>query len=112
MRQSVDQFIEFLPEEQKKIINKVRDILCKQMKLIESTKYHIPFYSKKKNIAYINPSRCGLVLGICCGSALYKHHDVLVGNQKAVRHYPLKSIQDIDEQKIKEIIRDAIEFYG
>lgn len=108
----VDEFIQALPEEIKEMTEKLRGIIhAADEKLNEEIKWNMPcFYIGKTNICYLQAAKKHVNLGFYSGASLKDEHDLLEGEGKKMRHIRMKKMEDIPPEKIKDLIREAVEY--
>ena len=106
---AVDEYISKLPENIQQLVEKLRRIILTSSEQIhEQIKHKIPFYSFKGNLCYINPSDEKVVLGFSRGADLPDEFRMLVGTGKSVRHVIFNASQKIDEDKVRNLIYEAL----
>ena len=55
--ESVDEFLDYLPEDELKIVQKLRDLIHQALPdCIEKLSYNVPYYKRHSNICFIWPS--------------------------------------------------------
>lgn len=92
------------------IIEKLRQLILSCSPFItERLVYKIPFYYGHKRICYINAKKDSVDLGICNGFELSNHQGLLESkNRNTVKTITFKSLSEIDDILITEIIHEAI----
>ena len=106
---AVDEYVSKLPENIQQLVEKLRRIiLTSSEKIQEQIKHKIPFYSYKGQLCYINPSDEKVVLGFSRGADLPDEFRMLVGSGKSVRHVVFNASQKIDEDKVRNLIYEAL----
>jgi len=106
---AVDEFVNKLPEKIQQFVEILRRIILTSSEQIrEQIKHKIPFYSFKGNLCYINPSDEKVVLGFSRGADLPDEFRMLVGTGKSVRHVIFNASQKIDEDKVRNLIYEAL----
>lgn len=109
-------FFDALPSEQK-IIAQLRNIILEASpKIREKISYAAPFYFINQRICFIWPASLpmggiseGVNLGLCKGYLLSDEDKILIrGNRKEVFYLNFKSLSDINEERVREIIHEAI----
>ncbi len=71
-------------------------------------KWNVPFYTYKTDVCFMNPKQDHLILGLINGPWLKDPHRILTGEQKLLRHYIIRSIDDLSLEAFYELIKDAI----
>jgi hypothetical protein len=116
---SVVELWERLPEEERAIMDVLRQIILATLPdtCTERLAYNVPFYYGKRRICLIWPASVprggfeqGVLLGFCQGHRLadprgYLHH----GTNKVVYYRIFRSIAEIDQEAIVELLHTAVE---
>jgi hypothetical protein len=111
-----DFFFSILPSEQK-IITRLRNIILDTSpKLVEKMSYGAPFYFIRQRICFLWPASLamsgikeGVNLGLCKGYLLSDEQKALdKGNRKEVYYLHFKSLSEINEELLKEMLFEAI----
>lgn len=116
---SIDEFLEFLPEDELKIVEIFRDIVFNNIPdVVEKLAFNVPFYKRNSNICFIWPASVlwgkkktydGVRFGFSNGYLLNDPDGFLdKGNRKNVYWKDFKSINEIDISFIKSLLFDAI----
>ena len=106
---AVDEFVSRLPEGIKDLAERLRKIiLTSSEQITEQVNHKIPFYYYKGQLCFINPFDDRVVLGFSRGADLPDEHSMLKGNQKTVRHSVFYPNAAIDEEKIRNLIYEAL----
>jgi len=107
---NVDEYILNQEPEIAEIVALLREIIMSFSPFItEKIAYKIPFYYGFKRICYINVRGDKVDLGICRGSELSNTFGILESkNRKIIKTMTIKSVMDVDEKLISEIIGEAI----
>jgi hypothetical protein len=116
---SIDEFLEFLPEDELKIVEIFRDIVFNNIPdVVEKLAFNVPFYKRNSNICFIWPASVlwgkkktydGVRFGFSNGYLLNDPDGFLdKGNRKNVYWKDFKSINEIDISLIKSLLFDAI----
>lgn len=116
---TLDQLYSVLPESEliitdvlRELIHAVSDGYCK-----EKISFQVPYFYHHKGIAIVWPSAIprggikeGVLFGIWYGNRMSHLYDYLTkGENKQIFYRVIQSVEDIDEKKIKKILREAIE---
>ena len=107
---NIDEYILDQDPEYSKIVEKLRQIIlfCSPM-ITEKFVYKTPFYYGHKRICYINSKRNSVDLGLCYGFELSNHQGLLESKDRnTVKTITIKSLSDIDDTLIAEIIHETI----
>jgi uncharacterized protein YdhG (YjbR/CyaY superfamily) len=116
---SVEDFLSFLPEEERKIVNFLRDIIKQCMPVFtEKLAYNVPFYYGNQRMLFIWPSAVpwgkvekeGVMIGFCKGNQLHDEIRFLEkGNRKEVYTKTFFNTHEIDVDLLKSYIFQAID---
>ena len=119
--QTVDAFIEDLPEGEKLIVKRLRSLVLNlDHRLQEKLSYGVPYYRHHRSILFIWPAShvpvqkpaavpTEVSLGFCYGNLLSNEQGLLLKeNRKQVYVIRFKSVREINEQVLSEIIQEAI----
>lgn len=115
---SIGEFLDYLPDDERKIVNILRKIITDSIPNIqEKLSYNVPYFSKYYRICFIWPASVpwgatpinGVQLGFCYGNLLQDDSDYLEkGTRKQVYIKTFHSVQDIDEALIRSFLYDAM----
>ncbi len=115
---NINEFLEFLPENELKIVELLRKIVFSCIPDIEEKfSYNVPFYKRHSNICYIWPSsvqwgnvkHSGVQFGFNKGYLIQDDIDWLEkGNRKQVFWKTFHSIKEIDIDLLKAYIFEAV----
>ena len=116
---NVDEFLEFLTEDEIKTVNLLRKIIFDCVPNInEKLSYNVPFYKKNKGMFFIWPasvlwgkkkSYSGVRFGFQQGYLLRDDLNILIkGNRKQVYYLDFLNSNDIDIDILKTYIFDAV----
>ncbi|WP_066627855.1 DUF1801 domain-containing protein [Labilibacter marinus] len=116
---SVEDFLNFLPEEELKVVEFLRQVIKSCMPFCkEKLSYNVPYYYINKRVLFIWPSSVpwgkvkkeGVMLGFCKGYLIPDEIGFLEkGNRKEVYAKTYFKTQDIDVDLLKSYIYSAIE---
>lgn len=116
---SLEECLDFLPENEKLIVEFLRELIHESVDNIkEKLSYNVPFYSLHYMMFYIWPSAIqwgksktkGVQFGFCQGHLLPDESNYLEkGNRKQVYTKTFHSIKDIDSDLLRSYIFDAIQ---
>lgn len=116
---NVDEFLEFLQEDELKTVKLLRQIIFDCVpNITEKLSYNVPFYKKNKGMFYIWPasilwgkkkSYSGVRFGFQQGYLLRDDLNILLkGNRKQVYYLDFLNLIDIDIDILKTYIFDAV----
>lgn len=71
-------------------------------------KWKVPFYTYKKSFCYMNPKTNLLILGLMGGASISDPDCLLEGTQKLLRHYIIKTADDIFKEGFHRLLMEAI----
>lgn len=117
---TIDDFLVFLPEGERKIVDNLRRIIFDCMPNVsERLSYNVPFYKRNKNICFIWPSSIlwgksksyeGVRFGFTSGHLLQDEIAYLdKGNRKFVCYKDFLSCEEIDEPLLKSYLFEALD---
>ena len=116
---TVDEFLDYLPENEKRIVDYLREIIIECIPdCDEKLSYNVPYYSKYSRICFIWPASVpwgkvkmnGVQLGFCKGYLLNDDINYLEkGNRKQVFSKTFFDIKEIDLDLLRAYLFDAIE---
>ncbi len=116
---NVDEFLEFLPEDELKIVSLLRKIIfdCSPH-ITEKLSYNVPFYKLNKNIFFIWPASIlwgktksyqGVRLGFTSGYLMQDELNYLdKGNRKQMYYKDFTEIKNMDIDLLKVYIYEAL----
>jgi hypothetical protein len=116
---NVDEFLDFLPEEELKITELLRKLIFDCLpEVTEKLAYNVPFYKHHKNICFIWPasilwgktkSYTGVRLGFTSGYLMQDEINFLdKGSRKQMRSKDFTSVSEINVELLKSYIFEAI----
>jgi hypothetical protein len=116
---SIDEFLEFLPDQEREIVDILRSIVRECMpEAREKLSYNVPYYSLKSRICFIWPSSVpwgkvqpnGVVLGFCKGFLLQDDLNYLEkGNRKQVYTKTFADKSEIYPDLLRSYLFEAID---
>lgn len=119
---SIVDLLEFLPEDERLIVDVLRQIILENLPKNgkEKISYNVPFYYVKKGICIVWPSTIprgginnGVLLGFSYGCKLKDVDNYLIhGTNKRVFYKIYKSVDEINEQAIVKLLKEAVEIDG
>jgi hypothetical protein len=116
---SVEEFFEYLPENERKIVERLREVVFKCIPdCTESLAYNVPYYKKFSNICFIWPpavswgsvEQKGVRLGFVNGNMMQDEINYLdKGERKQVYWKEFTDESEIQEDLLKAYLFDAAE---
>lgn len=109
--QKVDRFIETFPVNIQEITANLRSLIFEASdNFVEEMKWGMPSYNKNGNICYLQPSKKHVNLGFYSGASLKDNDNLFEGTGKKMRHIRIIKSEEIQSEKFKALIQEAIEF--
>ena len=115
---SVLQLFEILPEEERIIVDVLRQIILENLPATckEKTSYNVPYFYGNKGICIIWPATIprggikeGVLLGFWYGNRLIDEDNYLThGTNKQIFYKIFKSPEEIDQNAIVKLLKEAI----
>ena len=108
---SVDEYLELLDNPQTEVAARLRAIVRgRYPRLREDIKWHVPVYSLGTTpIVSIEGFKAHVNLKFFKGADLEDRDGILEGTGKGVRHARFRSPEDVEEDKIRPLIDEALE---
>lgn len=115
---SVQEFLDYLPDEQLDIVIHLRDLIFETLpNVTENLAYNVPFYRLQKRIAFIWPgaipwgkqTKPGVELGFTLGYLLPENKYLNKGNRKEVHIKTMFTVKDIDVATIRQLLLQSAE---
>jgi hypothetical protein len=116
--QDLDDLFEFLPHDESAIVKVLRNLVYDCIPEVkEKLSYNVPFFKVRKNICFIWPGSVpwggtfeGVQFGFTSGHLLTDEGGYLeAGKRKYVRTKVFKSLQEIDFEKLRLLLFEALE---
>ena len=117
---SLVQLFEILPEEEKIIVDVLRQIILENLPdyCKEKLSYNVPFYYGNKGICIVWPSTVpgggikeGVLLGFWYGNRIQDIEGYLThGTNKQVFYKIYRNAEEIDEEAIKKLLKQAVAY--
>ena len=109
---NVDEMLAGLPKEERVLTNKLRGLVAECIPNAEEKVYYdwaVPFYKRNRLICFIWPKPSeGVTLGFQYGNLMSNEDgSLLAEGRKQVYVLYIKSMKDLDEQKIKALLFEA-----
>lgn len=106
----IENFILDYPHEStKQLMQLTHQLLLDSIPQIQyDIKWEIPFYTYKKPFCYMNPKTNFLILGLMNGPSISDPGHLLEGEQKLVRHYIIKTADDIFKEGFHRLLMEAV----
>lgn len=114
---SIDEFLDSLPEEELKIVSLLRRIIFDCIPDVkEKLSYNVPYYYRHSRICFIWPAsvpwgnlKKGVAIGFCKGGELIDEFNYLEkGDRKHVRRRLFNSVKAIDVNSLKACLFEAL----
>lgn len=115
---SVDEFLDFIPMEERRIVENLRDIIFEVLpECREKLAYNVPYYYRHSRICFVWPSSIpwggidsGVAIGFCKGNLLSDEINYLEkGNRKEVYMKIFSTAKEIDPDMLKFYLFEARE---
>lgn len=104
MDHKIDEYINKQKTPQKEICNYLRNLIHKTIPGIkEEMKWGVPVFADSK--FYIGSFKNNVNLGISINGLSEKEITLFEGSGKTMRHIKIKSLQNIDEEKLVKLIK-------
>ena len=105
----ITEFISRQPVALQPIFKALRQIVLQiAPHIVEFMQYRIPFYAYHGRLCYLNLRRGAVELGLCQGAFLSNEQGLLVGEGKQVKHMRVKSLADINQVALQELLQEAM----
>ncbi len=109
MNDQVTAYISEAPEEQRKIMEAIRDIIHTEVSSVaENFKWSRPVFSTDTDFAYFKTAKSYLTFGVFKFEEIKNHQDLLEGSGKDMRHIKIKRLEDLQPEIIKSWIGQII----
>lgn len=113
---SVDQLYEILPEDERIIVDVLRQIIIAHAACKEKISYNVPFFYGKRGICIVYPAsiprggfKQGVLLGFWQGNRLRDVDNYLThGTNKKIFYKIYRSVEEINEKAIVKLLKEAI----
>jgi hypothetical protein len=113
---SVTEFLEFLPPDERKLVDYLRDIVFSCIPDVkEKLAYNVPFYYRYSRICFIWPgsvpwggTKEGVLFGFCKGHLLSNHTYLDRGSRKSVYTKTFFSTKKIDREQLSQLLYEAV----
>ncbi len=106
MNEQVTKYISEAPEEQRKIMEKIRAIIHEEVPAVfENVKWSRPVFSTESDFAYFKTAKTYLTFGIFKFEKIKDGVHLLEGTGKDMRHLKIKKLDDLQPEMIKKWVR-------
>ncbi len=106
MNEQVTKYISEAPEEQGKIMEKIRTIIHREVpSATENFKWSRPVFSTDTDFAYFKSSKAYLTFGVFKYDKIKEEAHLLEGTGKDMRHVKIKKLDDLRPEVIKKWIQ-------
>ena len=118
-KETINSFISTLPEEEKKMTLRLREIILETNPSFEEKfAYGVPYFYLNKRVCFVWPTsvprsgfKSGVIFGISNGVILKKKFDIIsCGSCKVVGWIQYHNLKEIKPRIVKEILTEAIIF--
>lgn len=110
MNKEVTSYINESPEEQQKIMNKIRELINESVpESTEEFKWSRPVFRSHHDFAYLKKAKAYVTLGFFKFQKIDDKENKLQGTGKDMRHIKLKTTGDINEEELKEWFKASAE---
>ena len=118
-KETINSFISTLPEEEKKMTLRLREIILETNPSFEEKfAYGVPYYYLNKRVCFVWPTsvprsgfKSGVIFGISNGVILKKKFDIIsCGSCKVIGWIQYQNLKEIKPRIVKEILTEAIIF--
>ncbi len=110
MNNNVTEYINQAPDQQKKIMEIVRQLIHENAGQVqEEFKWSRPVFRNEKDFAYLKTAKAYVTLGFFNFQKLDDPGNLLEGTGKDMRHIKLKSVDSIDKDLLKKWISASSE---
>lgn len=119
MPKSIEEFISSLPENQKDITIRLKEIILETNPSFEEKfAYGVPYYYLNKRVCFVWPTfilrsgfKSGVIFGISNGVMLKKKFDIIsCGSCKVIGWIQYNTLKEVKPKIIKDILAEAIIF--
>lgn len=99
MNKQVTDYINNSPEEQKIIMERIREIIHKSVPdVLEEFKWSRPVFTLKKDFAYLKTAKAYVTLGFFNSNNIKEETYLLEGTGKDMRHIKIKKVEEINSK--------------
>ncbi|MBI5294547.1 MAG: DUF1801 domain-containing protein [Chloroflexi bacterium] len=106
---NVQEWFDSAPDDKKVILDTLRRIIMSQSnKVVEEIKWSRPCYSNNGRLfCYLNITKNHVTLGFEKGASLKDPSKILKGTGKEMRHINIKTLEELKQLEIKQLIEEA-----
>jgi uncharacterized protein YdhG (YjbR/CyaY superfamily) len=102
MNTEVSHYINNSPEEQKSIMEKIREMIHQEVPNVqESMKWGRPIFSASSDFAYFKTSKSHLTFGFFKSDKISSDSQFLEGTGKDMKHVKFKKMEDVDLGRLR-----------
>lgn len=110
MNEQVTKYILEAPEEQTRIMEKIRELIHKEVpEVVENFKWSRPVFSTETDFAYFKTTKAYLTFGIFQFDKIKDHSQLLEGTGKDMRHIKIKKLEDLQPEVIKTWLHQLLQ---
>ena len=109
---AVDRYIYEFDEDSRMVMEVLRELIFHHVAdVVESIKWHIPCYSWKGLLCYINKEKKSkkVLLGFIEGVCLHDNYGILNTDTSQIKKLLFKTLNDVNEEIIADFLTQAIE---
>jgi hypothetical protein len=107
MNEQINQYIENAPDQQKLIMQKIREILHEEVSgITENFKWERPVFSTSSDFVYFKTTKAYLTFGVFKAEKIKTEAQLLEGTGKDMRHIKLKKIEDLNLSTLKQWLHE------
>lgn len=115
---SVSHLYEILPEDERIIVDVLRQIIIAHTTCKEKISYNVPYFYGKRGVCIIYPAtiprggiKKGVLLGFWHGNRLKDADNYLTrGTNKKIFYKIYNSVEEINEKAIVKLLKEAVKF--
>ncbi|MBB1285296.1 DUF1801 domain-containing protein [Flavisolibacter sp. BT320] len=110
MNPQVTDYIQNAPEEQKAIMESLRELIYQQVPFVqESFKWSRPVFSINKDIAYFKTAKSYVTFGFMQAEKIKENLHLLEGTGKDMRHIKIKKVSEIDAELLTGWLKSMVD---
>jgi hypothetical protein len=109
MNQQITEYILKAPEEQRKLMEQIRNIIHDEIPdIIENIKWSRPVFSRNTDIVYFKTEKTYFTLGFFKHDRIKENAHLLEGTGKSMRHVKLRNPDDLQLTIIRNWLKEII----
>ncbi len=107
---AIDQYIAKQPEDKQEVLKALRDLIKDTSpEITEAIKWGYPSFGYKKDVCYLATQKNHVNFGFYEGGLLSDPQKLLEGTGAKMRHIKIRTINDLQAEPMRELIREAME---